>query len=179
MSEIIPFVRTGTPLVVNQPMTDGERRSLEVALGRMARSYPYPLGRLFEALASIVRDYNLEDVAYKDLHPKGYVISANYPNFGLRWVFRMHNDLHTARGTSFTIDELRLFLNSQSKRYATSEFAGRFAYRFLDMLGDNIRIDRMEEQGCSVSITGQIKNEQFQFSSMPNYHSFQMTLERH
>ncbi len=181
MSEIIPFIRTGPTPVEGKPMTDGERRSVEVALGRMARSYPFPLSRLFGALASIVRDYNVEDVSYKDLHPKGYVLSANYPTFGLRWVFRLHEDIHTARGENHSIDEVRLFLNRESKRFSTTEFAGRFAYRFLDMLGDTIRVDRLIEQqtGSSVTVVGQIKNEQFQFSNKPTYHSFQMTLERH
>ncbi len=179
MSEIIPFIRTGPVPSAGKPMSDGERRSVEVALGRMGRAYPYPLSKLFGALATIVRDYNLEDVSYKDLHPKGYVLSANYPNFGLRWVFRLHEDVRPVEGPLISIDEVRLFMNRESKRYASTEFAGRFAYRFLEMLGEHVRVNYLNAQGCYITVVGQIRHEQFPWGSGPHYHPFQMTLERH
>lgn len=179
MENVIPFHPAVKNMPSNVPMSDGERRSLSVMLGRLAQDSQYPMNMLFRALAITVRDYNLEDVQLKDLSPKGYVIGANYPNFGLHWVFRIHADMFNAKGSLMKIDDVCQILNRYSKSYANTEFAGRFAYRFLADLGKHIRVTSVTAHGESVVVAGQIQHEQFPWDpSNCHYHSFEMSLTR-
>ncbi|WJJ55109.1 hypothetical protein [Xanthomonas phage RTH11] len=180
MENVIPFHPAVKNMPSTEPMTDGERRSLTVMLGRLAHDSPFPMNMVLRALAVTVRDYNLEDVQLKDLAPKGYVISANYPNFGLHWIFRLHADLWMAKGSPMSIDDVRQILNRHSKSFASTEFAGRFAYRFLDDLSKHLRITSVSAHGESVVVAGQIQHEQFPWDKTNcHYHNFEMVLSRH
>lgn len=179
MSNIVPFTRPKTAPTESKPMTEAERTALQHSLGRLAHSHPFPLSTLLNKLAITVRDYPLEDVALKDLAPKGFALTANYPNFGLHWVFRIDEKIDRRKGLPMADDILMGMIQRGSKMLCDTTYGARFAYRFLVDLGKVVQVSHVEFGDGSMTVSGQIQHDEFPINAIRRYRQFQMTLTRH
>lgn len=162
----------------DRELTNNERDLLIRSINNIAADQYYPLSRLLMRLGGIVRDYPVEEVTLKDLAPRGYMFSADYPTYGLHWVFRLEGHTGPSFGQPVTQLDLLSPLQKGVQGLMVSQFAARFCYRFLHELGDTLRVDVIHSDDRGVVVTGCIQSTPFAPSGKYQYTPFEMTLTK-
>lgn len=178
MTNVFTFPRPDTVHPVPTPMSDAERDAVIRSIQKIAEHQPYPLSRLLSRMAVTVRDYPLEDVTLKDLTPKGFLISANYPNYGTHWVFRLEGHPTPRMGMPATSMDLLTPLIDGAKKMGISAHSTRFAFRYLRDLEEVVYVESIESSDEAIIVTGSVLTTIFARLEDRHYTPFSMTLTK-
>lgn len=171
------FSLTRVPVSVGE-MTDQEREVLERQISKIARDQSYPLSRILDRLSITVRDYNLEDVVLKDLAPAGYVMSAHYPAYKLRWVYRLEGKTVRCEPPNLEENDFLALLQRGVKGLGLAEHAARFGFRFIRDLGDTARVESVNTDGVVVIVKGHVQSQLVEHQDVKEYNPFTMVIGR-
>lgn len=177
MSNVYPLRRPEQPQPPRE-LSDEERDGVVRSLRKIAAVQYYPLNRLLMRLAAVVRDYPLEEVTLKDLAPAGYMMSVDYPTYGLHWVFRLEGTLGPVKGCPVKQLDLLTSLQKGVKALGFSTQSARFSYRFLEELGGVLRIETVDYDHKGVVVSGCIQAMPFATEGLDPFLPFRMTLTR-
>jgi hypothetical protein len=159
-------------------LSDNERNALVRSLQNIASDQYYPLSRLLKRFATMVRDYPLEEVTLKDLSPKGFMMSVDYPTYGLHWVFRLEGHSGPPVGQPVTQVDLLTRLQDAVKGLGVSMYAARFSSRFLNDLGETVLLETIDQDVQGVVVSGCIQSTPFAPSGKHQFTPYLMTLTR-
>lgn len=159
-------------------LTNNERDQLTRGIQKIAADQYYPLSRLLMRLAVVVRDYPLEEVTLKDLAPKGYMLSVDYPVYGLHWVFRLEGEPGPMRGTPVTDLDLLASLQKGAQALGSSQYGVRFCNRFLNDLGETARVESITHDSQVMVVAGCIQATPFALNGKYQHLPFRMILSR-
>ncbi len=164
--------------VAGTVMSDLERMSMVRHLGNLAQDHPYPLSRVLNGMSVLVRDYNLEDVTLKDLTPTGYMISANYPTYGIRWIFRLEG--RTVMGCPQDIPEndLLALIQRGVRGLGLGEHSARFGFRYVRDLGSTACVDSVQSDDTNVIVQGFIQTLAGDQRDQKEYRPFTMIFSK-
>lgn len=166
-------------------MTDGERESVVRTLNARAHEAFFPLNRLFTRFAITVNEYPLENPIIKDLEKVGVLMTADYPNFDLTWLFRIEKIRSKTRMPAIPDDQIYGLLRKGAEALGLIPHGVRFAYRYLHELGSVVWCESIIVVEDSIIVDGFVAahvdvqtGEHLGVEADRTYHPFKMVVRK-
>lgn len=166
---------TGWP---QQTMSERERKLLVRTIEYGASELTYPLNRILPCFAEMVRDYPMEDVVLKDLHPCGYLLSCSYPSYGLHWMLRVEGRPQERCDATYPVSEVQGVVERAVEAMNCQPRVATFLQRFMEGIREWTLCQSSVWDGRVLVISGLMRASLFDYGGPDPHVPFTMVLSK-